>query len=465
MKRVVLTLVLGIGLGAVAETGYFTDEALSTADMTGVATNIEWVLNGAEARFLEAERLVRARTGSAADQVATRLEIARRLKDYVAKRHRAGTKDLELLAWQGAEELKSFYSYFAAEARRQAVQATCAPTVVLNVRDFGATGDGVADDGPAFRAALAAAHKAGGTDPTCTPVKIRVPGGVYLIKPEDRPPSATYTVRIWRDYALDGRNTSRPHTRPMDVYHDSTKFHLFVTQAANLTIEGDTGAELRFADATRGGIGFSGATETVVRNLTVTYAARAFTQGTVADVETNPFALVVQIDAGYPAPDEKRFLEARSRRLTFHDSDGLFRRNGTGRLGKVQALGGGRFRLVRPDNMKTARAWNEVQKGDRFTIIARYSESAMAYPVYFITSSFSGAENITVKDSPGQCFIFAQSFAMRLLNCHAARRHACDLLVSNADFMMCSGLIAPYVADCSAEYMEDDGMVRQVKLG
>ena len=445
-----------VAANCLAATGYFTPEALATADMTGVAENIERTLGESDGRFAAAEKLRSKLSGYAADMVATRLELARRLRAYIVKRHQVGTQEMELLAWQGAEELKSFYAYFAAEERRWTARTAAPEPITLNVRDFGARGDGATDDGPAFRAALAAAKEKG--KESHANVTLKVPRGLYLIKPSDAPVPKTYVSRSWRDYNVDGTSATRFSTRTMNVYHDPSRFHLFAFQMENFTLQGEAGAELRFADASRGGIGFDCATETVVKDLTITYAERPFTQGTIAEIEAEPYSFVVRIDDGYPAPDLPRFLEARSRRITLHDANGLFLRNGTGRVGTVIPLGNGRFRLVRPDHMKNDRCWNEARKGDRFTIIARYSESAMGYPVYFITSSFSGAENVVIHDSPGQCFILNSSFAMRLLNCHARRRYAKDLLVSNADFMMCSGAIAPYVADCSAEYMEDDGL-------
>lgn len=458
MARIVKTAAAVALLAAgecVADTGYFTKEALATADMAGVAENVDWTLGEAEGRFARAAAVSARLTGYAADMIETRLELARRLRNYVVRRHRVGTREMELLAWQGAEELKSFYAYFAAEERRHEAKAGSPSPIELNVRDFGAKGDGETDDGPAFRIALAAARKKCG--PT-TAVTLKVPRGVYLIRPDGAPSPKEFISRSWRDYTLDGVNASKPSVKTMSAYHDPSFFHLYSIQMERFTLQGEEGAELRFSDASKGGIGFDSSTETTVRDLTISYAERTFTQGTVVAVEPDPHALVVQIDAGYPAPDLPRFLEARSRRLTLHDAEGLFLRKGTGRMGTVVPIGDGKFRLVRPDHMKFDRCWNEARVGDRFTVIARYSESAMGYPVYFITSSFSGAENVVVRDSPGQCFIFSSSFAMRLLNCHARRRSTRDILTSNADFMMCSGVIAPYVADCSAEYMEDDGL-------
>lgn len=455
---------VGIGIGllwtatCLGSTGYFTPEALATADMAGVAENIDRTLGEFEGRLAAAGELQQKLTGCEADMIATRRELAERLRTYIVKRRQAGTREMELLAWQGAEELKSFYAYFAAEERRRQAKAAAPRPIALNVRDFGARGDGVADDGPAFRAAYAVAKEKGRANGVPTAVTLTVPRGTYLIKPDDAPAPKTYVARSWRDYSVEGINTSKPSTRTMSVYHDPSRFHLFALQMESFTLQGEPGAELRFADASRGGIGFDCATETVVKDLTLNYAERPFTQGTVVEVEAEPYSLVVQIDEGYPAPNLPRFLDARSRRITLHDEKGLFLRNGTGRVGTVVPLGGNRFRLLRPDHMKTDRCWNEAKKGARFSLIARYSENAMGYPLYFITSSFSGAENVIVHNSPGQCFIFTSSFAMRLLSCHARRACETDLLASNADFMMCSGLIAPYVADCSAEYMEDDGM-------
>ena len=443
--------------GAFASTGYFTEESLKTADMTGISEGVERTLKAFDGRISRAKALARKLSGVEADMVASRVELAQRLRDYVAQRHRAGTQEMELLAWQGAEELRLFYAYFAAEQRRHADRAkNNRRPVVLNVRDFGAKGDGGTDDGPAFRAALAAAAEKCGKG---APVTLKVPRGTYLVRPDPKAKvPETFTARSWREYDENGVNPAVPVTRPVRGAHDMSQFHLFAVGMERFTLQGEEGAELRFADATKGGIGFDCSTETLVKDLTISYAERAFTQGTVVGVETDPAALVVRIDEGYPAPDLPRFLNAPSRRLTLHDDDGLFARTGTGRLGEVVATGKDTFRLVRPDGMKKDPCWNAARVGSRFTALARYSECVLGHPVYFMLSSFSGAENVVVHDSPGQVFLFSASYAMRLVNCHVRRRDARDLLASDADMMICTGLFAAYVADCSAEFGEDDGM-------
>lgn len=62
----------------------------------------------------------------------------------------------------------------ATSLSREAKAQTCPPECTLNVRDFGAVGDGVTDDAQAFRDAFAAAHATGGT--------ILVPPGNFAIR-------------------------------------------------------------------------------------------------------------------------------------------------------------------------------------------------------------------------------------------------------------------------------------------
>lgn len=435
--------------------GYFTKTALASADMDGVADDIDTILERCSAEFAAAEALATGRSGHERDAILSRVEIARNLESYIRRRHTPDEDkmDAELLAWQGAMEMRSFFAYFAAERLRDAARGALPPAEVLDIRDFGAKGDGETDDGPAIRRALAAAKEL-----APAPVTVIVPAGVFLVRPDVAKPPETTVLRNYRDYGEDGRPAFEPRERPWKEF--GAGFHIACHGFSCLTIRGEPGAEIRFADATRGGFGFFGCTETVVKDIAISYRDNSSTQGTIVSVEKVPVSFVFRRDEGYPDPDERRFTDAHSNRFTVHEGDGqLFARGGTGRMGTVERLSGDMFRFRPFEHMENNPYWLERKAGERISVIARYSETARGNPVFMRLCSFSGAEGVTVFDSPGQAFVFGACTAMRLVGCVVKVRPGSDDLVSsNADGYMGPGMIGPFIAGCRFESMEDDGI-------
>ena len=434
---------------------YFTRAALESADMDGIAEYIDATLAKCPAAFAAATDLAATRAGRARDALVLRVELARSLEANVRAYHtrKPEARDRELMAWQGAKEMDNFFAYFKAERLRDEARAKLPPPVTLDVRAFGAKGDGVTDDGPAIRRALAAAKAK-----APAPVTVRIPAGTYLVQPDAAPPPERVTFPNWRDYGADGKPCKPPISRPWKDY--GAGFHITCHDCANLVICGEEGTEIRFTDSTRGGFGFWGCTETALKNVVISYRDNPSTQGTIVSVEKDPVSFVFKRDPGYPDPDDPRFLDAHSNRFTAHEGTSqLFERNGTGRMGTVERLSPDTFRFRPFEHMKTNPYWLARKAGERVSVIARYSESAKAYPVYMMLCSFSGAEGVTVYDAPGQSFIFSASSAMRLYDCTVRVRPGSDDLVSsNADGCMASGMVGPYIAGCRFESMEDDGI-------
>jgi len=431
---------------------YFREDALRNADLRGVKELIDETLSTCEDVCREAEKLASHLSGRDRDQVLSRVEITRRLRDYTAKRHLPDEKDFEILAWQGAEELKVFYEYFREVARYHVRKSKLPSPQTVNVRDFGAKGDGVTDDGPAFRAAIAAARQ------KSAPVRLVIPGGTYLIRPDAEPPPQTLVFGLRR--FID----NPAYERKAWSYKDNCAgFHLVIADMDDLTVAGTGGAEVRFADATKGGFGFIGCSGTVLKDVRISYAEKPATQGRIVRISEKPFGFVFRKDAGYPDPDTPRFLKAHSNRFTAHLENGDVAPDGTGRVGDVKKLPDGDFLFTPPDFALNDAYWHRRKAGERVVVIARYSESALAYPVYFRFSSFSGAEGVTVCDSPGQAFILNKSYATHLYDCTVDRRPgSADLLSSNADGVIAGGVsvpegsIGPYIVGCRFAHMEDD---------
>ncbi|MBP5544555.1 MAG: hypothetical protein ILM98_10800, partial [Kiritimatiellae bacterium] len=140
---------------------YFTDEALAAADVDGLDREVAQALAESDKAFEKAEELAATLSGHDRTAVESRLEMAKRLRRYVADRANAPERDELILAWQGAKELESFIDYFSRERLRHEENAKMPEPKVFNVRNFGARGDGTGDDGPAFVAAIEAARECG----------------------------------------------------------------------------------------------------------------------------------------------------------------------------------------------------------------------------------------------------------------------------------------------------------------
>ena len=431
---------------------YFTEDALKGADLGGVKEMIDDTLSKCEKTCREAEAFAGRLSGRDRDQVLARVELTRRLRSYIEKRHLPAERDFEILAWQGAEEMKCFFEYFRETAGFFEQKAKLPARQTVNVRDFGAKGDGVADDGPAFRAAIAAAKA------KASPVRLEIPAGTYLVRPAVEPPPQEITFGLRRFVGNPGYER-----KSWSFAENGAGFHLVIADQEHLTIAGTGNPEVRFVDATKGGFGFFGCTGTVLKDVRISYAEKPATQGRIVRISDKPFGFVFRKDAGYPDPDTPRFLNAHSNRFTAHLENGDVKMDGTGRVGDVRRLPDGDFLFTPPDFAVNDAYWHRRKAGERVVVIARYSESAKAHPVYFRFSSFSGAEGVTVHDSPGQAFIMNKSYATHLYDCTVDRRPGSgDLVSSNADGIIAGGVtvpqgsIGPYIVGCRFFHMEDD---------
>jgi len=108
------------------------------------------------------------------ERVAKRLEIARRLVEYVKWERKLDTTDSILFAQRAVDDFELLSRYFDNEFALN-VERSRAKEEVWSIRDFGAKGDGIADDSPAFQQALEKAKKHRGF------LKLRVPRGRYRL--------------------------------------------------------------------------------------------------------------------------------------------------------------------------------------------------------------------------------------------------------------------------------------------
>ena len=134
----------------------------------------------------------------------------------------------------------------------------------INVKDFGAKGDGATDDTAAINAAIVAAHKQG--------------AGAVVSLPSGRYKTAT------------GAEKS-----------------ICITGADGLTFQGEGDTTIVSGDLDEPVFRLLDSKRVTVRNLSIDHEPLGYTQGTITGVDIPNMTCEVSIDPGYPAPNDPRF--------------------------------------------------------------------------------------------------------------------------------------------------------------
>lgn len=190
--------------------------------------------------------------------------------------------------------------------------ATTLAASTVNVKDFGAKGDGAADDAPAINRALAAAVQHG-------------PGTILFL------PAGTY--------AIGERNlfTTAKHGG----------VHLAIAHADGLTIQGEAGTRLVCRDLTRSFFSVEQSRNVTIQNFTVDADPLPFTQGTITAYDPATRNLDLQIDEGYDDIDRADLATVSEFRLCDSPySDGWKEDQYFPKLKNRARLGPGHWRLT-----------------------------------------------------------------------------------------------------------------------
>ncbi|MGY1643904.1 right-handed parallel beta-helix repeat-containing protein [Geodermatophilus sp. SYSU D00703] len=292
------------------------------------------------------------------------------------------------------------------------------PARQLSVRDFGAAGDGIADDGPALRRALDAARAAG--------------------------PGTTLTLE-------EGRY--RVHGAPGAAYA------LPVSGAAGLTIAG-SGATIVVSDPALGCLSLRNCDGCAVHGLTVDYDPTPFARTTVTAVHPGDRAFDVEVAAGQPLLDAPFFTFAAPQER--HPSAfGAVFDPGTGDLKSgvpdflfvtsARGLGRRSFRLRTREDLPTG-----LSPGDVFVYLARQ----FGHAVLCSRSSRTTLREVHVRAANAAAFALTRSDATRITGCTVGVEPGSNrLLSSNGDGVHAQACReGPTVEDCVFEGMMDDGL-------
>ena len=201
------------------------------------------------------------------ERLMKRMELAGRLLAFVERQ--LGGKDDDSLAYAmlGLRDFDLFAEYVEKEleCRREYPLATGVDHVELNVRDFGAKGDGKTSDSEAFAKALEAVRTLNGR-----PCVLKLPAGSYLL-----------TKRM-----AFARPVKHPLTGEGMWFSREEDTHLNVVALRNFVLSGDdpSTTELVFGDYDTRGLSFFCCENSTLRNVQLRWARTPFSQTTVLEV-------------------------------------------------------------------------------------------------------------------------------------------------------------------------------------
>lgn len=426
------SMFLGLALclsGNAGTVPYFTDEAVRCVDLQQVRSQSEALL--AEIR----KELPLYEAEAQKDEIlAKRLEL---LKNAVASLERNITAthspELRCYALVESEELKTLRDYFRTAIARN--HRPKLPQKTFNLLDFGAVGDGVTDNSPAFQKALQTIGDEQGRS-ECTLV---IPDGVYYLA------SPRLGVPFKTDFLVP------PEQGGGQTGVRTVRAYLVIGNQKNLTITGGKNTVILCnTPAEPNSIRIGGCENVTVKNLKIDFKQRPFTQGTIIDLDPAAYTLTLQTnDPAAAMPDKPYFKRGHTWSFT---PDGRFQwDNLFFMMEKAEKIAPDKIRYTFERGNPF---FNRLKPGMKLVHPSRYSGGG----VQLDFCRFVRIENVTIYSSSGLSFADVNGYADEFMNCAILRKDG-RMISSNGDgFHLPSGIIAPTVWGCRGEWLDDDGL-------
>lgn len=367
---------------------------------------------------------------------AKRLIIIDNLIYYIGEELKGNTVDNVFKAKKAVRELRQFNAYLESAATLYRADLALKP-VRISVKDFGATGDGVTDDGPAIRKAIAAAATPG------VKTTVFLPRGNYLI-------AAAEPDWDYRTNPVIDRTCDLKRRLPLD------RAHISLINRENLIIEGEPGTELYFGNYGQNGFSVFGCRNVTLRHLSLGYRQTPpFSQGTIVAVDSATKSCVFQPDAGFPSPEDPRFDKSRLFGFTrTADGTDFVRGNAscsTYHFSRIEHLGDNRFRFFLNAGYRNL---CELAAGQKFTFFGR---SNYPYVVRTRFSAFCTLDRLTVRDAANAIFSSSNNLSLHVADCMIKPQPG-HLGITPADGLFSGdNLIAPYLSGTTFSHIGDDG--------
>lgn len=290
----------------------------------------------------------------------------------------------------------------------------------INVKDFGAKGDGISNDREAISKALTKAKQMG--------------NGVKVLFPE-----GTYSIQVDEKAQVSG--------------------HLELIGIKDIVLEGQGDALLIFKNY-RTGLWLEDCHNVKVKNLSVDYDPLPFTQGVITNVDRENDRVEIRIQEGFPLPNTDKFIKAGFLRGTMnHPETGQLYQKGDWRVKELVELDTNKFSFGLLSNYGFERKGlaKEMKEGHIFVMHARGTPGGG--PAIFLNgSSYVTFHQVNVWASPIHVAILFYSDALKFIDCKAMPKPGTQRLTcANADGFHCrSNRKGPYIKNCTLFRINDD---------
>jgi hypothetical protein len=293
---------------------------------------------------------------------------------------------------------------------------TAPVSTTLNVRDFGALGDGVHDDAPAFRLVLEELSRIAGAK------TLLIPSGTYLLMPEK---------------GASGNAA-----------------HLLIADQHDLTVSGAPGTLLIMGSAFHSGVIVNKCQNVRLESFAVDYLPLPFTQGTIIGTTPGSHTFTVRLDPGFPRSTDPQITsgsDTKNIAYLYDPKTGLKLDQFYDQyLNKIETLKNDEVLLTSHGPIEPAFTGNKV------VIVGRRKADA----VVFSSSTRCTASHITVYSSPALGFGLRSSDFITVDSCTITQRPGSGRLMStNADGIHVKwGTHGPTILNCHLTGMGDDSV-------
>ena len=327
--------------------------------------------------------------GPECGQFSDRFMLANRLVVSLQKTAISRNAETLFFADRQLRDLKLFLRYFEEKEKLQNELAAAPAPVEFSLRDFGAKGDGVTDDAPAFEAAFRKIAELNGN-----PAKLLVPAGNYIL------------------------GTSRPckmTRQPFGPKHGIAEYQweglIVMNGFKNVTVSGENGKTILIQKSWNGtGIILANCENVRWENFIIRRDRPPFMQGTILEVYPAEKAILWKADPGFMQPDEphnKGLINV----CQSYDEKGNILRSASHHFfnhNKYVKNPDGTFKITLESFSPAFRP------GLKFILPVRKSPNGA---VWTAMCKFCVYDNVTINDSRGAAFSDVTSFGNEYLNC------------------------------------------------